>query len=1019
MGSIVVQGSGGEAGPVVDRLERLADADPQPGSYWRSKDDVPEKRRDRASAGFMRSDPLRTWSEVARAALPGGRILLLQSTHKVDGMVHTLVTAGEPSIDGDPDREWLADEFFAHMEPVSEADARRDRDLKAERSLARIAEIQGEMAGIASRVSEDATRLLPPPGSQRTPSTPAAFTDARQRAERNAVAVKAQADAMQEASQSLSRETSRLVAIQSERARAAVASVQDALRLADAATKAAETLDVFGGKKVEIVALREGEPAPPEEPVALYQNRLFLDEELAIFLHKSGFDHRDVEALPRIVARHPELVDRMIPARRGVALVRIRRGDKRYVGHDASLVEILGQIEMQRADKDQFLLVRDGERLSLVFVEVALQDAVRLFPTVDEMDRPFRGSDGVETIGFDDTRYVKALGEFERQALVYKRLLVLLWGLQFNDAAPMGHVGKPGETADWYSAEWQSRNLLFVYDDATRSLPDARPDIHSWIAANVATIDAGSRVVVRWDRAITPETAPSCASYHGDNDRTVHSHLPKDPISIATVRRQAGELVVEVPVARRLHKGRESFTATVALSRLGDIRYEPAFLVLDSLDPDDFEHYMESRISRVHYLDYLALFAAARKALAVDFADIRRIDGELADDMGPDLPGVDAATLASAVTRAHRMWRSESAGRPATTASERAEVKSAAALIATGTPTEEGILAVTGLAREDVLFAGVTGRGRVVVLTDGPDDPLLRDGAWVTRHTFRADRKGRWQPHARAVENLFRSVDPGIDPRIGGDLADRAHAGRLPEGVARPADTAAILATLAKADPSSPGFVDTPQRMLAAFAERSRHWTYRQRPRGTWGVVSPSYASVIGAVACLKGRDGRPALRYLGLTADVLALAVFDDPRVMDDVVKFHQGIYKDGGPLHCKAIERRVEQARGNRDALFDLCGLHPDLVHPGLKAGLTDFAHHYSFDRVNEDAEGGWRAIARTFAVSPNRIQVKGGGWRDDPAPLARLVANVEVMGWLERTGRLSGDRPEWFDLRAIPLA
>lgn len=1018
MGSIVIHGSG-QGNDSAEGLERLAPGEPEPGTYWRSKDAVPEKTRDRASAGFFKDHPIRTWNEVARAALPAGSILLLQSTHRVEGNVHTLVTAGEPSVEGDPAREWLYDEFVAHLEPVSDAEAREDRRIKADAAMARISEIQGQMAGIASRTSQT-VNALPPPGAGR-PTTPGAFTVARERAEERALVVKRQVAEMEEANKSLSRETSRLVAIQSEKAKAAVASVQDALMLAEASTKAAETLDVFGGKKVEVIPIREGSPAAASEPVRLYQNRLFLDEELAVFLHKEGFDHRDIEALPRIVARHPALVDRMIPDRRGVALVRIRRGEKRYAGEHASIAEILAQIDMQRADKEQFLLVKDGDRLSLVFVEVALQEAQRLFPTVDEMDRPFRGTDGVESIGFDDTRYVKALGEFERQALVYKRLLVLLWGLQFNDAKPMGHVGSDGEVADWYSPEWQARNLVFVYDDATRSLPDARPDIHQWIAANMATLNAGSRVVVDWDRAITPESAPSCATYKGNDDRVVRTHGPRDPISIATVRRQGVRLVVDVPVFQKLSVGKASFVATVWLNHERPQPRWPSYLVLDALSPDDFEHYMESRISREHYLDYLPLFTSARRALAGEFAEIRNVDAAIAEELGGDLPQLDAASVRKAVADAHRMWRSESAGKPAATATQRREVKDAAFMVASQTPTDEGILAICGLPRERVLMAGVTGRGRIVVLTDGPADPLLRSGAWVRRFTYRADRKGNWDLHSEGVENLFRERDPGVVERISTDLSARVEAGRLPEGIVKPADSLAIQAGLLGADGGFPLFSGPPERLLAEYAERMHRLTYVKRPKGTWGVVRPKYATVIAAVTCLKGSDRRPVLRYLAVTADPLSLAAFDRPESLGRIATMFQNIYEDGGEAHLKAVQRHVDQAGGARDRLFELCAIHPDLVEPGLRSGRRDVVHHYSFDRVDL-GKGLWRGIAQALGVHPGSVRsTTGKGYEEDAAPIARLVASGAVLGWLGSSGRMEGERPAWFECREIasPLA
>lgn len=1029
MDDIVIRNAGGGHGSNVDgHLERMTVGEPQPGTYWRSKRDLPDQMRERAEPDtFSRNGGVRTWVELARAVLPEGTLLLLRSTRKVDGRVHTLVTAGEPSIDGDPPRAWLLDEFLDAFEPVHEEEAARDRSVKIAATMSRIAEIQADMVRIASSTSDAALALPSPSQGLGRDMTPTSLTEARERVQAATSVIKVRAESIQEANRALGAETSRLVALHTEKTSAAAASVQDALALADAANRAAETLDVFGGKKVQVIPIRDGVEAPEGTPLTIYQNRLFLDEEIALFLHRDGFDHKDIQALPAIVAKHPLIVDRMIPALRGVALVRIRRGKKSYFGKDAGLAEILQEIGMQALDTEQFLMIRDGERLHLVFVETALQEAERLFPTVDEMDRPFKGAGGAEKIGFDDTRYVKALDEFERQALLYKRLLILLWGLQFNDARPIGHVGAPGESPDWYSLDWQGRNFVFVGDDATRSLPDARLDIRDWLRANMEMLQSGSRVLVDWGRALVPESAPSCASYHDErtSEAVVISHRPGEDYSLHTVRSDGGSLIVDVQVWKRwIGKGRDTFKAKVNLSNLQD-SWPPAFLVLDALDPDDFDRYMDSRISRVHYLDYMGLFGEARKALAGEFSEIRRIDGELTGRLAAILPAIDAATVRKAAGDAHRMWRAEHGGE-IPRESSLAEIVAAAALIATSTPTPEAISEIAGVPLATIVSAGVTGRGRLAVTLPGPFDPLTREDAWVVRKLYGTDRKGQWGFLRETEGTVRRAVDPSVAVRVEGRVADFVHGSRLPAGISRPSDSEDIRSILSGVTPETVMEAhlasDSPGRLLTRWLDESRRLTFDARPAGAErsGVIHPHSFTILAAVADLRGYENTPSLSYLLATSDTVARILLSDPGMESRIGDALALLYKNGGRHVLDAALRRADAARGDPMRLmeFRLAGWEVGTL--ARKTRSANFDYPWDLNRFGDERLG-YDALVKRLALRPRSRMAPGSSgysfWEDAPDMVAaRLVVGRGIREWLEGLSDW-GDRPSWFAVHDLP--
>ncbi len=914
--------------PAVARQARQGHADaidrpePQPGTYWRAKADVPGRSRkethQHSDYWSRQREEVRLYHKdvVEREPMAAGSMVLLRHVGKVDGHAHTLVTSPDPSIRGDTARTWLLDDFEEWLEPVDAAEAGAERSGQVQATLRRIDGIRQEMAAIASGVSQDQASL-PAPGMVAAGATPAVLGEARERAKEARNALQVRSEDMKALNVRLVDNTRELVDLQTEHANAAVAAVQDALDAATAAAKAAETMDLFGGTKVEVIEVLGGEGAPAGTPVTLYQNLLFLDEELAVHLHQKGFDSSNFGELGDIFARTPGLLDRIAGAPRAVVLVRIRRKGK-PLDRDAGIHEFFRSLEMAQADREQFLLLRDGERVAFVFSETAMQDAARLFPTLDEMDRPFRGAGGADMITVKDARFTEARSEFERQSLVYKRLLVLLWGLEFDERRPLGAIEADGRPGNWQDPEWQARNCVFVADDATRSLPDARPPILEYLARNAELLQPGSRVLVHWRRVINPDTAPTITQRYGDpyDDKFHVTHWPEADYSVHLVREREGwGLVVDVQVTRPQHgRGRPSFKTGVDLAQYGG---ETGFLVLDGIEDEDLSHYVESRESRRHYLEYLALFRHARKALAETFAEVRAIDARMASDLSGDLPGHPADAVRKAVRDAHRMWRSLNSGKTVTPRAER-KVRDAAFMVLAGTPTIEAIREIAGVEPGDVLLAGIDGAARIEVMVPARFDPLVADTCWVERRRFSQDAKGAWKPDGVTEGRVHRLAEPSLAIRARSERLERFVKGSfLPAGFANRAETDAVVEALSRVSPDAirRAHMDDsrPGLLVDGWNATTRRLTFGKRTGGAYerkGVLEGHDVTVVAAVVRLdSGWHGKgPNVGYLCLSSDPLARAFHADPGQRRRAERYAADIWKHGGKERIEAAAKRAE---------------------------------------------------------------------------------------------------------------
>lgn len=901
-----------------DRLEENARDEPVAGTYWRARGDVALKMRQvpyQEHALRGETEPRIAYrSEVERAALKAGTLLLLRTTHVIEGRVHSVVTSPDPSDPDDPSRDWLVDEFLEAMEPVDAAEADQIRNAQAGETLAKIASLRDEMSQIASAASAESKgrRLIAPPASE---GPKALVKVQREAAEEKARALATRAEQIGAVNVRMQDEVKALGRLQGERASAALASVQDALKLAKKASEAVASLDLFGGDAVEVTKVLDGEGAPDGTPVKIYQNRLFLDEEVAVHLHVGGFDHRKLADLGDYLSEIPGLLDRIIPGQRGVVLVRIRRNNKVIDGSDFGT--IMAQIEDAKADRTQFLLMRDGQRVHLTFAETALQEAERLFPTKDEMDKPFRGS-GAESIGYQDVRYVEALNAFERQALVYKRLLILLWGLEFSQERPLGRIDLAREAGEWTSQAWQAEHLEFISDDATLSLPKAGTTVREWLAENRSQITHGSRIAIDWEEAIDADSAPTCAKhdYSSRSERDIFTRKPVERYGIAIVKMEGA-----VPTA--MAEVRHVTTRVRSRAKVRLEGRESSFIVLDTVDEAELDSYAESRISRRDYLSYLALFQVAKAALRGEMDEIAAINAKIASDLQEAYRDRPEAEVAKAVKRAHILLRAQQAGKPAEPRQQRA-IAETASMILTGRPDAAELARIAGVPQKEVLRSAIDGNGRARIIAPGPFEPLSPDMAWVTAITAERTKSGGWDAPRSEVATLDRAMDPSLHVAYASpELARIQKASKLPVGLEDLSKTRSLTAALMAATPESIAAwhapASDPRAAVLEWIDMTREMTFgRNRPEGApeRGVLMPARTTVIAAIARKVPDRYDHGVAVLVAESDPLVDALIADPSLDYVMRRAFANIWLKGGDWKIDEVKNAAKaiMASGGR---------------------------------------------------------------------------------------------------------
>ncbi len=639
------------------------------GQYWQARVDIPEIEATSTlySRGRVETD--------GREAVSAGTVLLVKSLRYIDGDLHTVILAPHP-LEGKEasERRFLQQDFFDLFEYAHDAVEVRSR----------------EIAGVENEISQLRMEMMAGPPDLPKLSAPTrginigtmvANADRAEEIRQNAVQIHEiahkRAVFVQERNERLGERAGILALFHQEQATAALAAVEDTLQMAARLQSGVQTLGLYTGEDVTAKLLCDGEEAPADSPLTLYQRKLFVDEEWGIHVLDGGADTSDLSEFTEALATDPTLLARLLPAPRSVVLMAFRREDKIYFDADpddpkSAMAAAIANSAMNesKGNKHGFLLIRNGQKIWKVDSELATKGAIRLFPTAEDVaaiyktggDR-WRGVDATQMTA-NDLRYTDRREKHDELALFYKRLLVLLWGLNDRKGA-FGTFYDPATWPSWLSLDFQQRHFQFIYDDENVLTDERYPELDEFVLKANRQIQPGSRVVAVWNKIMTSVSAPGAvkrskvALY---DDRDWFAWHPLSHSGFAIVANRGGENVISTKCKKNTGAVVDAKISLTALiedgTRLG---LGTGVLCLDTVRAEDIDHYIQSRKHRSSYLRYLPLFIAARDQLRKEELQARPFLTSVRTALQAGGFPLDEKTE-EAIATAIRLWRAESYG---------------------------------------------------------------------------------------------------------------------------------------------------------------------------------------------------------------------------------------------------------------------------------------------------------------------------------------------------------------------
>lgn len=648
----------GETGE-TSRIDFHKDLSKIPGHYFRTLHDIPareETSKEEARRFSFEKGVADEFGQVsvtynARRSVQGGLTLLAVKLRFLDEVLHSVVMAPHPTEVHGSNLVFMADEFFTYF--VADEDGEQVRSREIAEVSARIQDIQQKLMA----PPPSAPDLIAPPTLQ-MPSTSQLVAAVRhkenleERAKALAVRAEDHQKFLQAGTAEIMENTKLLTRFYQEKATGALALVGDQIKYAKDLMEGLTTLSLYTGEEVDVETLVEGEHADASEPLTLYQDLLYLDEELATESIVGGFDFTKLNSLGEMLSRDARLIDRMVPAKRGAVLVQVRASSKLYFSDPAMA---MADAMMNMKNKERFLLVRDGDNVHLVFSEITSNLASKLFPTRKEIDDLFKSS-GRE-VRPEHLNYANAKDEFEKKTVFYKRMILMLWGL--NDRLNLfGEFYDINVFNNWYDGDFQSQRLVYIYD-GEGTLEMQRPNFVEWLEKQNSNLQVGSRMMVAWHRVVHSESAaPGCFKYINRSGDREQSHSPVESFGLANVLRDGERLVIKTEV-KKLYARSESkskpFMAKIDL--VEGLRDTTAGICIDDISVEELDYYLNSRKQRRNYASYFELFKKLRELLTQEeeaqASTLLKLAGDLSYAIKDELKATEA------IRKAVSLWRTQ------------------------------------------------------------------------------------------------------------------------------------------------------------------------------------------------------------------------------------------------------------------------------------------------------------------------------------------------------------------------
>lgn len=241
-----------------------------------------------------------------------------------------------------------------------------------------------------------------------------------------------------------------------------------------------QTIETYAGIKEEVLTLIAGEPAPETEPIVIRQAVLFMDEEFALI--DDDFDWRKIGKFDDWLKKDGNFKT-ILPDAKSIVAIKPRRTEKKYSDNWWE------NVIMNRPNHVTLFLIRNGENLYRLESEhIYLKD--RMFPNLDEYQKTLEEE---QKDSFYEMHKKNDELKSDQMRRTFTKIAFLLQGLvDRSDVFAPHHV-----TCSFLKMEGLDDTIRMEYElDTSHLLQDGRPSVKDWMKMQNESVSEGSRILL-------------------------------------------------------------------------------------------------------------------------------------------------------------------------------------------------------------------------------------------------------------------------------------------------------------------------------------------------------------------------------------------------------------------------------------------------------------------------------------------------------------------------------------------
>jgi hypothetical protein len=238
-------------------------------------------------------------------------------------------------------------------------------------------------------------------------------------------------------------------------------------------------IEAYMGLKEEVIQLHKGKSAPEEEPLHVYQQILYMDEEVGLW-EDGGLDWQGLDTFDEWIVKN---VRHFLYKEKSVVAFKVRRADKKYFPIN-DIADAICHNQMNEQNHFCYLLIRNGENIYRIWLDLAISE--KLFPSQTEYQSIIERYEGY--------------GEDYLREKLQDNTEQYMWGL----VALQGLIVRTnilGSTlssrVNLFSGKFTPKDVVLIRDAETSHwISDGRPNWQEYCKQNRTTIHQGSRIVI-------------------------------------------------------------------------------------------------------------------------------------------------------------------------------------------------------------------------------------------------------------------------------------------------------------------------------------------------------------------------------------------------------------------------------------------------------------------------------------------------------------------------------------------